>query len=106
MAFEQLISEGVRSGISHSRTGTWSVDVDVDIDPQRVETVDLNEVIKKLAAGEHASLTDLEREFVISRLAGQDALDTTIEALRESKRLNESIVTGDNPDEDDENDDE
>lgn len=96
VAFESLIAEGARSGIGHSRTGTWSVDV--DIAAQRVEEVDVEEVIEKLAAGNHAALTDLEREIVVSRLAEQDALD--IEALRESKRRDESVAADD--DEDDE----
>lgn len=39
-------------------------------------------MVQRLEAGEHKSLTDFEREIVISRLANKDALD--LDALRET----------------------
>lgn len=58
--FERLVSEGVGSGLQHYRQGAWRVDV--DIEPTRVESVDYSEALKKLESGNHADLTDEERE--------------------------------------------
>lgn len=78
VAFERVVAEGIRSGIAHSRAGRWSVDV--DIDATRVEEVDMDDVVQRLEAGDLESLTDFEREIVLTRLASKDALD--LDALR------------------------
>lgn len=80
-AFERLVAEGVRGGIESTRTGNWSVDVDIEL--SRLEEANVDDVIERLEAGEHTSLNDLERQVVISRLAEQDAID--LEALRRSR---------------------
>lgn len=79
-AFERLVAEGVRAGISETRAGRWSADV--SIEPTRIEEANVPDVIERLEAGEHNSLNDLEREVVISRLASKGALD--LDALRET----------------------
>lgn len=80
--FEQLVEEGVRAGISRSRGGHWTVDV--DIDAHRYATAELDDVIEKLEDGELWKLNDLERETVLFELAAQDALDGVLDVLREA----------------------
>lgn len=81
VAFERVVAQGVRSGIGHSRSGRWAVDV--EINATRDEKGDMDEIIERLEDGEHNSLNDLEREMVISRLVEEDALD--LDALRASE---------------------
>ena len=93
--FERTVEEAFSMSLQKERGGFW--DVDVDIDPDRVQSPDADAIREKLRDGRASELNGPEAQWLTRRLDERGALDdvlATIDAPTPQEEIQRGISEG------------